>query len=207
MELNAAKWKETVRQGNVRPAFFGDVVTQDNIGSPINKAAANYDDHSNALFVDWLGRRCAASSCQPALLAVFQNKSFNIREHIAQVRAKYFRILENRSTVNTSHHVAMEKCGTVQEPSEQDVQIASEGTAGQIRFTNGLCLTSKGATPTRPGECLAEACSAGHNSNQIWTYKDGEVRSARTDCAGGAPCCLVPSPHNMPSEHTSVQNF
>jgi len=28
MELNAPKWKETIRQGDVRPAFFGDVVTQ-----------------------------------------------------------------------------------------------------------------------------------------------------------------------------------
>jgi arylsulfatase A-like enzyme len=72
MELNAPARKDPeAKQDNVRPAFFGDVVAQDNIGSPINKAAANY---SNALFVDWLARRCAArlgsnSSCHPAFAA------------------------------------------------------------------------------------------------------------------------------------------
>ena len=60
MELNAPRWKETIRQGDIRPSVFGDVVTQDNIGSPINKAAANYDDYSNARFVRWLRKRCAA---------------------------------------------------------------------------------------------------------------------------------------------------
>ena len=58
MELNAPKWKDTIMQGDLRPAFFADVVTQDNIGSPINKASANFDDHSNARFLRWLWRRC-----------------------------------------------------------------------------------------------------------------------------------------------------
>ena len=62
MELNAPKWKENIMQGDLRPAFFGDVVTQDNIGSPINKASANYDDHSNARFLRWLWRRCMAGA-------------------------------------------------------------------------------------------------------------------------------------------------
>ena len=62
MELNAPRWKETVRQGEARPSLFGDVVTQDNIGSPLNKASANYDDHSNRRFLRWLNARCASAS-------------------------------------------------------------------------------------------------------------------------------------------------
>ena len=94
MELNAPKWKENIMQGDLRPAFFGDVVTQDNIGSPINSASANYDDHSNARFLRWLWRRCMAAAdanpprpCAPPLTAALANSSFNIRDHIRAVRA------------------------------------------------------------------------------------------------------------------------
>ena len=45
MELNAPRWKENIKQGDIRPSLFGDVVTQDNIGSPINKVYPDPHPH------------------------------------------------------------------------------------------------------------------------------------------------------------------
>jgi hypothetical protein len=185
MELNAPKWKETITQGNVRPAFFGDVVFQDNIGSPINKGLANFDDCSNARFVDWLARRCSATSCHPALDAVLNNASFNIRDHIASVRANK----TAQAKLIVTRHVAMEPCGALTRAPHQDLQL-TPGVSGQIKFKDGLCLTSRGAKSTNPGDTISQACSSQRDSNQIWTLEDGMLRSARTDCAGRSPCCL-----------------
>ena len=183
MELNAPKWKETVAQGNVRPAFFGDVVIQDNIGSPINKGLANFDDRSNDRFKDWLSRRCATSSCHPSLATVLHNASFNIRDHIALVRANR----DAHAKHITTRHVAMEACESTRAP-HQNVRLTPD-VLGQIKF-DGLCLTSRGAKSTNPGDTVAQACSSQHDPNQLWTLEDGMVRSARTDCAGRSPCCL-----------------
>lgn len=189
MELNAPKWKETVLQGDVRSAFFGDVVTQDNIGSPINKALANFDDCSNARFLNWLARRCAATRCHPALSAVLRNTSFNIRDHVALVRAKQ----HAQAKVITTRHVAMETCGSNTAPSQQNLELTS-GVRGQIKFEGGLCLTSRGAKNSNPGDIIAERCSLQHALNQSWTLEHGVVireTTATTDCAGHSPCCLT----------------
>ena len=48
----APLWSETVRQGLLRPALLGDVVTQDNVGAPLYASTNGCCDvRSNALFV------------------------------------------------------------------------------------------------------------------------------------------------------------
>ena len=48
----APKWAEQVRQGLLRPALFGDCVTQDNVGAPLYGPPNGCCDlRSNALFV------------------------------------------------------------------------------------------------------------------------------------------------------------
>ena len=189
MELNAPKWKENIMQGDLRPAFFADVVTQDNIGSPINKASANYDDHSNARFLRWLRRRCMADAnpprpCAPPLTAALANSSFNIRDHIRAVRANLShptargeRLASGR-VPGASDQVTMQRCGS----PIQDLQV-TPGVAGHIQFEGGLCLTSRGATKTASGDATAAPCTS-YDPNQQWTVADGVVRSARTDCVG-----------------------
>ena len=56
----APKWAEQIRQGLLRPALFGDCVTQDNVGAPLYGAPNGCCDlRSNALFLaqhgPWLG--------------------------------------------------------------------------------------------------------------------------------------------------------
>lgn len=202
MELNAGKWKETIMQGDLRPAFFGDVVTQDNIGSPINKASANYDDHSNAKFLNWLWRRCTEAArtkipCAPALDLALRNSSFNIRDHIAAVRANLSHSQPaaaggGAGSSGSVDQVTMQPCGSAKAPAIQDLQV-TPGIAGHIQFEGGKCLTSRGATKTNSGDATASACNSA-DPNQVWTVVDGVVRSARTDCAGATPgkdaCCL-----------------
>ena len=48
----APKWAEQIRQGLLRPALFGDAVTQDNVGAPLYGAPNGCCDvRSNALFL------------------------------------------------------------------------------------------------------------------------------------------------------------
>ena len=48
----APKWAEQIRQGLLRPALFGDCVTQDNVGAPLYGPANGCCDlRSNALFM------------------------------------------------------------------------------------------------------------------------------------------------------------
>ena len=133
-------------QGDLRPAFFGDVVTQDNIGSPINKASANWDDHSNAKFMSWLWVRCMEAArtkipCSAPLTAALHNSSFNIRDHLAAVRAN---ISLSTATTTTSSvagqphpttldQVTMQHCGSAKAPAIQDLQV-TPGVAGHIQF-------------------------------------------------------------------------
>lgn len=54
----APKWAEQVRQGLLRPALFGDCVTQDNVGAPMYSASnGGFDVRTNALFVAGPGRQ------------------------------------------------------------------------------------------------------------------------------------------------------
>ena len=202
MELNAPRWKETIKQGDIRPSVFGDVVTQDNIGSPINKAQANFDDYSNARFLRWLGRRCANHpgatadvadgvaagrvTCSAPVLAALANASFNIRDRIAAVRAGPRP--DPKETI-----VAMELCGSASFGT-QDLQTAAQKGPGPIQFEGGLCLATVGATPTNSGTATAAPCSPGI-SDQTWHFSNGTgmVVSARADCAGntGQGCCLT----------------
>jgi hypothetical protein len=202
MELNAGKWKETIMQGDLRPAFFADVVTQDNIGSPINKASANYDDHSNAKFLNWLWRRCTEAArtkvpCAPALQLALRNSSFNIRDHIAAVRANHSHphpavVVATSDSSGSADQVTMQPCGSAKAPAIQDLQV-TPAIQGHIQFEGGKCLTSRGATKAKSGDTTASACNSA-DPNQQWTVIDGVVRSARTDCAGATPgkdaCCL-----------------
>ena len=152
MELNAPRWKETIRQGEIRSSMLGDVVTQDNIGSPLNKANANYDDHSNRRFLRWLAIRCAGANgsangsastegrvgCSPAVLQAMRNTSFNIRDHIAATRAA--------TPPLGPQHAAMEKCGASQF-GPQDMQQVSPGSVPRpIEFEDGKCLTTTNDT-------------------------------------------------------------
>ena len=222
MELNAPRWKENIMQGDLRPAFFADVVTQDNIGSPINKASANYDDHSNARFLRWLRRRCMAGAesnppqpCAPPLTAALANSSFNIRDHIRAVRANLShpaardeRLASGRVS-GAPDQVTMQRCGSAKAPAIQDLQV-TPGVGGQIQFEGGLCLTSRGATKTASGDATAAPCKTPVDPNQQWTVVDGVVRSARTDCAGATggkdACCLSISSGNK-APGTIVQLF
>ena len=48
----APLWAEQIRQGLLRPALFGDCVTQDNVGAPMYDAAnGGFDVRTNALFL------------------------------------------------------------------------------------------------------------------------------------------------------------
>ena len=59
----APKWAEQVRQGLLRPALFGDCVTQDNVGAPLYGAPNGCCDvRSNALFVQLHGARLGLAS-------------------------------------------------------------------------------------------------------------------------------------------------
>ena len=52
----APKWAEQVRQGLLRPALFGDCVTQDNVGAPLyGPSNGCCDMRSNALFMEMHG--------------------------------------------------------------------------------------------------------------------------------------------------------
>jgi hypothetical protein len=197
MELNAPKWKETIMQGDLRPAFYADVVTQDNIGSPINKASANYDDHSNARFLRWLSRRCMAAAvamparpCSAKLTAALQNATFNIRDHIAQARSN---LSSHEYADSDASKATMEPCGSAKAPAIQDLQV-TPGITGHIQFEGGKCLTIVAATKVNSGYATAAPCSSSSDLNQQWTVVDGVVRSARTDCAGAVggkdSCCL-----------------
>lgn len=54
----APKWAEQVRQGLLRPALFGDAVTQDNVGAPLyGPANGCCDVRSNALFLQLHGKQ------------------------------------------------------------------------------------------------------------------------------------------------------
>jgi hypothetical protein len=54
----APLWAEQVRQGLLRPALFGDCVTQDNVGAPMYSAAnGGFDVRTNALFLAGPGGR------------------------------------------------------------------------------------------------------------------------------------------------------
>jgi hypothetical protein len=209
MELNAPRWKETIKQGELRPSIFGDSVIQDNIGSGINKAGANYDDHSNARFLRWLARRCAQAlpGCSAPVRAILSQRStFNIRDHIATARQGH----------NQSQHppqVAMEVCGSTQF-GPQGIATLAPDSWSFTKFHDGRCLTSVGAKGGPPGvsssgNCAAAKCVAG-NSNQSWKFdaKSGHLISARTDCAGNSSkgCCLsISSGHR--STGTIVQVF
>ena len=250
MELNAPRWKESVRQGEARPSLFGDVVTQDNIGSPLNKASANYDDHSNRRFLRWLAARCASASagntssdgrsssssssssysgkgsgsnrrgdgrmsgyrrggspsidstthydtmagCSPEVLLALGNASFNIRDHIAAVRAS--------NPPLGPQHAAMEACGASQFGPQDLQQVVPGTTPMAVRFDDGKCLTvvSKSSTVVA-APCMNTEGRNGkeRNASQMWyiPHGTGVVVSSRTDCAGrsnttrGLDCCLT----------------
>ena len=194
MELNAPRWKSTVKQGNLRPAAFGDTVIQDNIGSGINKAGANYDDHSNARFLRWLALRCAAGlpGCSSKVRAVLQQRpTFNIRDHIRLLRAAHQPLPPRR--------VAMEPCGSTQFGT-QGLTLGREPSF--VKFHDLRCLTTVNSNSTSSGTCEAVACVPG-NVNQQWKFdsKSGHLVSSRTDCAGNphGGCCL-----SISSGHTSA---
>jgi hypothetical protein len=93
MTLNGPRWREEIVQGNVRSAgYYNDALSQDNIGSVLNKAAANFDDSTNSRFREWLFLRCSCPdidcSTVVPLMSVLADPGFNIRTHLAAERAK-----------------------------------------------------------------------------------------------------------------------
>jgi hypothetical protein len=179
MEVNAPKWKEMIVQGNVRASAYNDLVTQDNIGSPLNKAAANYDDYSNLWFRRYLAMKCAKHECSPVLLEVVQNTSFNFRDYLAKARAGK----TNSSSVGGP--LVMKACSG----ETHSWQVSYDAPDIQIE-SSGECVTSVGSSPKASGTLEATACLAADKSQQ-WTLesKTGRIVSARTDCAFHAPCC------------------
>eukprot|EP01052_Picozoa_sp_SAG31_P043068 SAG31_NODE_7057_length_1801_cov_1.783784_2_plen_427_part_01 len=202
MELNAPRWKSAVKQGNLRPAAFGDAVIQDNIGSGINKAGANYDDHSNARFLRWLTWRCAAGlpGCSSKVRAILQQRpAFNIRDHIRLLRAAH-------QPPRPPARVAMEPCGSTQFGT-QGLTLGTDPSF--VKFHDLRCLTTVNSNSTSSGTCEAAACVLG-NVNQQWKFdsKSGHLISSRTNCAGNphGGCCLsISSGHR--SAGTIVQLF
>lgn len=83
---NAPKWHEMVIQGLTRMAAYGDSVTQDNIGVPLNKGGGNFCNWCNRAFVKWLRRRYPARTLQSWGLQ--QPDQFDIREYINARRAE-----------------------------------------------------------------------------------------------------------------------
>eukprot|EP01050_Picozoa_sp_SAG11_P003699 SAG11_NODE_216_length_12231_cov_10.404385_4_plen_1663_part_00 len=203
MELNAPRWKSTIKQGNLRSSIFGDTVIQDNIGSGINKAGANYDDHSNARFLRWLARRCAEGlpGCSPKVKAILtQSPPFNIRDHIRLLRTRH----QSRPD---SPRVAMEPCGSTRFGPQELVTLGADPSL--IKFHDLRCLTTVDSNRTSSGTCVAAACVPG-NVNQQWKFdsRSSHLISSRTDCAGNphGGCCLSISSGRR-SAGTIVQLF
>ena len=97
--------------------------------------------------------------------------------------------LDHQLAHPTPHCAAMQPCSpATKAPSEQHLVHTPAGT---IEFGSGLCLASRGASASYPGDVAAEPCSQQRSPNQVWTLEDGKVRSALTQCGGVAPCCLA----------------
>eukprot|EP00937_MAST-01D_sp_MAST-1D-sp2_P000446 g446.t1 len=73
----APLWAEQVRQGLLRPAPFGDCVTQDNVGAPMySRANGGFDARTNALFAAGPGRSLGLPP------------GFNMGEYVQQQRRR-----------------------------------------------------------------------------------------------------------------------
>lgn len=83
MEVVAPKWREVVRQGLLRPAAYGDCVTQDNIGTVIDHTFG-WDTWNEQAFKQWLGERCTPA--QLRALGVGDLQAFEPRKKLLELR-------------------------------------------------------------------------------------------------------------------------
>ncbi len=81
---NAPKWQEVVKQGLTRLAPFGDSVTQDNIGVPLNKGNGNFCDWCSRKFARYLTRNFSAQD--RAALGVGDLSKLDLRAYINRKR-------------------------------------------------------------------------------------------------------------------------